>query len=117
MLVVAVAISDQAGRRREGAVAALAALPALLGAVFFSSRRRHTRSVCDWSSDVCSSDLIRSHFRRTAPELTFTYENISIPGANQYIRFACMVECLSGSLSFIVTIQLHEEMGSDAFFV
>src|SRR5260221_6117361 len=26
---------------------------------FFSSRRRHTRSLCDWSSDVCSSDLRR----------------------------------------------------------
>src|SRR5438034_11556900 len=25
---------------------------------FFSSRRRHTRSLCDWSSDVCSSDLV-----------------------------------------------------------
>src|SRR2546430_10451087 len=25
--------------------------------VFFSSRRRHTRFDCDWSSDVCSSDL------------------------------------------------------------
>src|SRR5689334_24855595 len=24
---------------------------------FFSSRRRHTRWNCDWSSDVCSSDL------------------------------------------------------------
>src|SRR6267142_5317124 len=24
---------------------------------FFSSRRRHTRFTCDWSSDVCSSDL------------------------------------------------------------
>src|SRR2546430_4281228 len=24
---------------------------------FFSSRRRHTRIDCDWSSDVCSSDL------------------------------------------------------------
>src|SRR5260370_19618590 len=26
-------------------------------AFFFSSRRRHTRFKCDWSSDVCSSDL------------------------------------------------------------
>src|SRR5260370_21187850 len=25
---------------------------------FFSSRRRHTRFKCDWSSDVCSSDLL-----------------------------------------------------------
>src|SRR5262249_59634052 len=27
---------------------------------FFSSRRRHTRLVSDWSSDVCSSDLLRT---------------------------------------------------------
>src|SRR5215211_583776 len=27
---------------------------------FFSSRRRHTRSLCDWSSDVCSSDLVET---------------------------------------------------------
>src|SRR5256885_11108570 len=26
---------------------------------FFSSRRRHTRLQGDWSSDVCSSDLLR----------------------------------------------------------
>src|SRR2546430_127022 len=26
------------------------------GHIFFSSRRRHTRFDCDWSSDVCSSD-------------------------------------------------------------
>src|SRR5437868_9967304 len=30
---------------------------ALVG-FFFSSRRRHTRSKRDWSSDVCSSDLL-----------------------------------------------------------
>src|SRR5689334_24162997 len=28
--------------------------------LFFSSRRRHTRWNCDWSSDVCSSDLTRA---------------------------------------------------------
>src|SRR2546422_11281022 len=28
---------------------------------FFSSRRRHTRCSRDWSSDVCSSDLILEH--------------------------------------------------------
>src|SRR5260370_15657251 len=30
---------------------------------FFSSRRRHTRFKCDWSSDVCSSDLIERPFK------------------------------------------------------
>src|SRR6266478_766601 len=35
---------------------------------FFSSRRRHTRFDCDWSSDVCSSDLelARIKLRREA---------------------------------------------------
>src|SRR5205809_2529912 len=28
---------------------------------FFSSRRRHTRCSRDWSSDVCSSDLVTNH--------------------------------------------------------
>src|SRR2546430_3743248 len=32
---------------------------------FFSSRRRHTRFDCDWSSDVCSSDL-RGRFQETS---------------------------------------------------
>src|SRR5690242_13535027 len=30
---------------------------------FFSSRRRHTRLTCDWSSDVCSSDLVNVPIR------------------------------------------------------
>src|SRR5579859_4710228 len=32
---------------------------------FFSSRRRHTRFDCDWSSDVCSSDLNARGQQRT----------------------------------------------------
>src|SRR5699024_2152260 len=36
---------------------------------FFSSRRRHTRSKRDWSSDVCSSDLARlSRYRLVLPD-------------------------------------------------
>src|SRR5207249_7633122 len=30
---------------------------------FFSSRRRHTRSKRDWSSDVCSSDLVEDSWK------------------------------------------------------
>src|SRR5699024_11745089 len=36
---------------------------------FFSSRRRHTRSKRDWSSDVCSSDLPARLAAATAPHL------------------------------------------------
>src|SRR5699024_12075280 len=36
----------------------------LIAHVLFSSRRRHTRSKRDWSSDVCSSDLNTSVFPR-----------------------------------------------------
>src|SRR6266571_7909774 len=32
------------------------AYPSQVAVFFFSSRRRHTRLTCDWSSDVCSSD-------------------------------------------------------------
>src|SRR2546430_8115432 len=42
---------------------------------FFSSRRRHTRFDCDWSSDVCSSDL-------TGPA-----GGVTVSGANQYRVF------------------------------
>src|SRR5699024_12058489 len=47
---------------------------------FFSSRRRHTRSKRDWSSDVCSSDLskrdgaLRVSGHQTFPFLTPRWE-------------------------------------------
>src|SRR2546430_15465339 len=43
---------------------------------FFSSRRRHTRFDCDWSSDVCSSDL--SHQKSVQVSQSGTFQ---IPGS------------------------------------
>src|SRR5256886_17553414 len=43
---------------------------------FFSSRRRHTRFDCDWSSDVCSSDLSDSGRRLPIPELACPHQAI-----------------------------------------
>src|SRR5437762_6993297 len=43
---------------------------------FFSSRRRHTRYIGDWSSDVCSSDLVdpeRTLFRPGSVSKLFTW--------------------------------------------
>src|SRR5260370_5261439 len=50
----------------------------LLFFFFFSSRRRHTRFKCDWSSDVCSSDLFGaslSKFQR--PILTANFDRLA----------------------------------------
>src|SRR2546430_17719237 len=47
---------------------------------FFSSRRRHTRFDCDWSSDVCSSDLIRPNLSpQLIDGLTSTSEWSGVP--------------------------------------
>src|SRR5699024_12024045 len=41
---------------------------------FFSSRRRHTRSKRDWSSDVCSSDLIDFLYHPPMFKVTDTHQ-------------------------------------------
>src|SRR5476649_2100355 len=42
---------------------------------FFSSRRRHTRSLCDWSSDACSSDLLTDS--REAPDVAIVNQRLA----------------------------------------
>src|SRR2546421_9250717 len=54
---------------------------------FFSSRRRHTRSDRDWSSDVCSSDLEQKKTQAELKELTQERELAKQARENQ-IRFA-----------------------------
>src|SRR5438045_8967598 len=44
---------------------------------FFSSRRRHTRCLSDWSSDVCSSDLDQVKTAITAA-LASLLQNVSL---------------------------------------
>src|SRR5580698_11617471 len=46
---------------------------------FFSSRRRHTRLTCDWSSDVCSSDLFTWMNEIEALHLACAFD-MKIPG-------------------------------------
>src|SRR6266480_8136665 len=60
---------------------------------FFSSRRRHTRLTCDWSSDVCSSDLQQSHVGfeprdegfALLPAERLTWATVSLEHAHQRI--------------------------------
>src|SRR5437016_10825219 len=44
----------------------------MISIFFFSSRRRHTRLVSDWSSDVCSSDLWRSAVANIRTDYAFS---------------------------------------------
>src|SRR5260370_29652262 len=52
---------------------------------FFSSRRRHTRFKCDWSSDVCSSDLF-----------LFAREPFKEKEAVESYRYVCVEALLRG---------------------
>src|SRR5438045_6901898 len=54
---------------------------------FFSSRRRHTRCLSDWSSDVCSSDLTE------APQATPIYANTSL----SYLYLTAFADCPSAA--------------------
>src|SRR5690349_21865013 len=49
---------------------------------FFSSRRRHTRSLRDWSSDVCSSDLTAELGRTVAAEALVVDDHDAVLGAH-----------------------------------
>src|SRR2546430_9190563 len=46
---------------------------------FFSSRRRHTRFDCDWSSDVCSSDLFCTSIVGTGSILALKLDSLNAP--------------------------------------
>src|SRR5260370_35963901 len=65
---------------------------------FFSSRRRHTRFKCDWSSDVCSSDLeIKiDHIERWNPDRIqrgVIVDHFSIQVSEITSRFQCLGRC------------------------
>src|SRR2546427_10076884 len=50
---------------------------------FFSSRRRHTRFDCDWSSDVCSSDLFYGGTKMSVGEVLARVRELSMPQGTQ----------------------------------
>src|SRR5258705_8264949 len=59
---------------------------------FFSSRRRHTRCLSDWSSDVCSSDLadvvyaLRMQLERLVHALVLHPQGVDDVGRSQVVQ-------------------------------
>src|SRR5690349_24228878 len=59
----------------------------LVFSFFFSSRRRHTRSLRDWSSDVCSSDLSASSMNSSKlPKSPYARDCTSAENITHYAR-------------------------------
>src|SRR2546430_2913142 len=66
---------------------------------FFSSRRRHTRFDCDWSSDVCSSDLVLSlGVQRGAPAAEICREVRGVVLSRQPVALGQWVQELARAL-------------------
>src|SRR5258706_5313259 len=62
-------------------------------ALYISSRRRHTRLVSDWSSDVCSSDLTRLIAVIKRAEPTKLAASTAIAYGDQACRGAPCIAC------------------------
>src|SRR5204863_3708750 len=85
---------------------------------FFSSRRRHTRSLRDWSSDVCSSDLRGA--RRWGPpgdrwraQQTLILVGYVAPGLfdGDYAAARVLAAILGGGMSGRLFGELREQQG------
>src|SRR5699024_3681424 len=64
---------------------------------FFSSRRRHTRSKRDWSSDVCSSDLVLSDTTTSPSRAT---------GSSTSLIFNSPYSCTNAFISLILSLNM-----------
>src|SRR4029077_12215174 len=81
---------------------------------FFSSRRRHTRFKCDWSSDVCSSDLFPFFFiprvfhRKTSRQdrLAATIATRSTPGIPCFDPFLRRPVDVTAYFRFLLSVNL-----------
>src|SRR5260221_6608944 len=77
---------------------------------FFSSRRRHTRSLCDWSSDVCSSDLDGVH---VAGQRYMFIENLNMPSNGQPIGHVDAIDPLTGKQRWRVPRSEERRVGEE----
>src|SRR2546427_5232705 len=72
---------------------------------FFSSRRRHTRFDCDWSSDVCSSDLLLFAFNMLWAYFSFS-QLLIIWSGNQPEEITFYKSRLNGSWGVVAAMVL-----------
>src|SRR3712207_9281940 len=73
--------------------------------MFFSSRRRHTRYWRDWSSDVCSSDLVLLDEKRVLPVTAYLEGEFGIDG----LYMGVLVKLGRRGIEEILEVELTEE--------
>src|SRR5207249_5207910 len=78
---------------------------------FFSSRRRHTRSKRDWSSDVCSSDLIRDDvWRQLRPAVLLYAGDFDSSGEDIFRDFVARTDCWTHTRRIALTAEQVETL-------
>src|SRR5947199_199392 len=79
--------------------------------VFFSSRRRHTRCLSDWSSDVCSSDLIFWYQKLSQDIKTFEDSSVNWLHAYKFLEYGLAEDKLieAAKNGFINELKRSEE--------
>src|SRR5207248_6755149 len=102
----------------------------------FSSRRRHTRSYGDWSSDVCSSDLSENgdgnggadptclqcnygtlpNNRTHIFNLAYVYEFPTIHNANRFVKGAANGWQISGITQYQTGVDLQAAVAGNGNF-
>src|SRR6266487_6207260 len=81
---------------------------------FFSSRRRHTRWTGDWSSDVCSSDLIWNILMQSALSITSRHNGLlRIMQRDVTNRRLAIADCISGTSPDLLC-KAHRNQGGAA---
>src|SRR5689334_23664486 len=74
---------------------------------FFSSRRRHTRWNCDWSSDVCSSDLAACAAGKSTVISAKT--NLSVPASHKAGRVRLLLNTLTPMHESLIDVKPRSE--------
>src|SRR5437762_12019853 len=68
---------------------------------FFSSRRRHTRYIGDWSSDVCSSDLAEEPVGRKLSDLAITPDGRLLLATDEEAGELIVLSCREAALAVV----------------
>src|SRR5437764_15260577 len=71
---------------------------------FFSSRRRHTRYIGDWSSDVCSSDLAGADVKARERKVGQLRDGLVLVGDRDIDRFVVGVRVVGIVLRVVIAV-------------